>query len=72
MIQAMTPRGGKRAGAGRHAKDKDNPRNRKVSSMISPSEKSALDAVAERQGINISSIIRKFILDGLKRLRRKK
>ena len=70
MIQEMTPRGGAREGAGRKAQG-DEPLNQPVRLMLTKTDKEHLEAARKRKE-TISEAARRLILEGLKRLRRKK
>ena len=67
MISGMTPRGGKREGAGRKAQG-DEPLNQPVRMMLTKSDYSRLDA-ARKGKETISATARRLILGALKKLK---
>ena len=71
MIQDMTPRGGKRDNSGRPPIGK-RPMGSQLVVRLDAKEREELDAAASKQGINVSSMVRRFILEGLKKLRARK
>ena len=64
----MSPRGGKREGAGRPPK-MGTPLKAGIKASLTPEDRELLDQVAEDKGIGPSELAREFILSGLKRWR---